>query len=583
MSNFFMNKWRHVLLIVAAGFFVILPTMIMGIPKGDDIEHHYRVGVSLYESIRQGEFHPGWNSLSTDGYGDVSFRFYPPLFYYLMSVARLIVGNWYAASLFVFALLSILGGLSSYYWVRTFLEPELALFAGLFFVVSPFYVSELYQFAMLPQYAACALLPFAFAFLELVCQTGKWRNVIGLAVAYAMLVLTHLPLTVIGSIALAIYALFRIKRPAYLKSLLRLTVGVLLGLASSSFYWVRMISELEWRRGTRGEPGFWYDYRYNFIFGNTVDSTTVWWATKVAFATVLMGIPALVLLRTSWNDAAENNTVGQGAAQGPCPGFDVGENHSSGVKIPERRCPPYKALAVLTIISFFMMVPLSRPIWFVLPFLKEIQLPWRWLTIASMFCAVLGAASLRGLLELAKGKLRPFAILAAGGLLIPISLTMFQVIRGANFLSHSAFDQMIRLVPSSPSLPDWLPVWARTQPKSMSGQVEASNRQIQITSWRSDHRIFQIGAGTAQEARLKTYYYPLWIATADGKPLETRPAEDGALLVALPAEAVTVDVILREPERVRASNIVSALAWGLIGVFFVWLRIRNGHSNPPLE
>jgi len=61
-----------------------------------------------------------------------------------------------------------------------------------------------------------------------------------------------------------------------------------------------------------------------------------------------------------------------------------------------------------------------------------------------------------------------------------------------------------------------------------------------------------------------TFYYPLWIASAGGKPLAARPDQDGTLLVSLPAEAVTVDLSFHEPLRSKISMIVTFAGAGLI-------------------
>jgi hypothetical protein len=575
MRKFFLQSWFHILLLVAAASLLILPAMLKGIPKSGDLNHHFRVGVSLYESVRQGEFSPGWNSLSTGGYGDVSFRFYPPAFYYLMTLARFLTGNWHTASLLIFVLLSVVGGLGLYYWAQIFLRPELALGAGFFFLVSPYHVNELYQSSLLPEYAACAVLPFCFAFIELLCRTAKGGYVIGLGAAYAMLILTHLPLTVIGSMALAIYALLRLRKTSAWKSLARLSAAVLLGLAASAFYWVTMVAELGWMRGNKVQPDVWYDYRYNFLFGKALDGSTTWWATALAFATLLTTLPAFVLYKKLHQAAATTNQ--------PEAATGAGAENSSRLVAEQNTDAPFKAISLVTIISFFMMVPLSRPVWAVVPFLKEVQFPWRWLTVASMVCAILCAASLPPLWSLAKGKGRPLALLAAGCFLIPLGLTMLQIIRNANYLPRPAFDSFVQTIAPTPSLADWLPLWASPQPKAMAEPVEAPNREFSVTSWQAEHRNFQIAAGNQTEARVRTFYYPHWLATADGKRLETRPDADGALLISLPDTAASVELDFCEPRRAIYANGLSLLAWAFIGASSILLLRRRKLRPGPEE
>jgi uncharacterized membrane protein len=545
MPNHFLQKWRNIFFLLAASFFFMLPAIIKGVPRGNDLDHHYRTSAGFYQSIDRTQLYPGWNSFTTDGYGDVSFRFYPPLFYYLMSLTKAVTGDWYTGSFLTFILLSFAGGLGVYFWTRSFLSTKVALCAGLFFLVTPYHANELYQASLLPEYAACSLLPFSFAFLELLCQTGKARYITGLAASYAILVLTHLPLTVIGSIALSIYALFRIKKSDYLKSLFRITLAVLLGLAASAFYWVTMVAELPWMRGNKINPQLWFDYRYNFLFGKSVDGATTWWATVLAFATLLTILPAFVLLKNRKN-------------------------------LTQKKHSALTAILVLTIFSFFMMIPLSRPVWDVLPFLQKVQFPWRWLSITAILCPALIAASLPGLIEVAKSKFRPMALLAAGCLIIPLALTMSQVIRSATYIPRSGIDAKMQSIASTPSLNDFRPIWASDQPQTMISEIEVQGRTVVVTSWQAEHRLFQIGEGKAAEARAKTFYYPYWIATANGKPLETRPDVDGALLIALPDKAVSVDLSFCEPARVIYSNAVSIFAWILIAASpLLFLRKRK--------
>lgn len=538
-----MRKWRNLFILFAASGLIMLPVIIKGVPRGNDFEHHYRTSIGLYQSIDSKQFHPGWNSLPTEGYGDVSFRFYPPAFYYVMCLTRALTGDWYTGSFLAFMVVMFVGGLGIYFWVSGFLSEKLAFCAALLFLITPYHVNELYQASMLAEYAGCAVLPFSFAFIERLCQRGKRRDVIGLAASYAILILTHLPLTVIGSVALAIYALLRIPRGNYLKSLARLALAVLLGLAASSFYWVTMFTELAWMRGNKINPQPWYDYRYNFLLGKAVDGSTSWWATILAGITLLTLLPAFALLSNKQR-----------------------RNRSSAIT----------AVFGLTGFSFFMMVPLSRPVWDGLSFLQQVEFPWRWLAITAILCPVLAAASLPTWMEVARSRFRPLALLAVGSLIIAGSFTVSQVIRNASYIQHSVFDAKIESIASTPSSSDLLPIWASTRPQKMSNEIEAQGREVTITSWQAQHRSFQIGEGPETEVRTKTFYYPHWIATANGKPLKTRPADDGALLIALPDEAATVELNFCEPPRVAWANGVSLVTWlafTVCGLLLLFKRI----------
>src|SRR5437588_9661638 len=84
------------------------------------------------------------------------------------------------------------------------------MWAGILYALAPYRLNEVYQASLLSEYAACSILPFAFAFVERICRKKSKYDVFGLAGSYGLLILTHLPLTVIGSLSLALYALVRV-------------------------------------------------------------------------------------------------------------------------------------------------------------------------------------------------------------------------------------------------------------------------------------------------------------------------------------------------------------------------------------
>src|SRR6185312_898167 len=143
-------------------------------------------------------------------------------------------------------LLSVIGGLGVYFWARNSLGPGMAMWGGILYCVVPYRLNELYQASLLSEYAACSILPFAFAFVERICRKRNSDDVAGLAVSFALLILTHLPLAVIGSISLLIYAVLSIERQRLLPTIGRLALAVLLGAAASAFFWTTMLAELSW-------------------------------------------------------------------------------------------------------------------------------------------------------------------------------------------------------------------------------------------------------------------------------------------------------------------------------------------------
>lgn len=531
-----------VLLVALAAVAALIPLMIWGIPAGGDLANHYRFAQPFYDSIHSGHFYPGWLAESNYGFGDARFRFYPPGLYYLLALIRSATG-WYWTSVLAFTLLSMLGGLGTYFWARASHSVNVAMWAGVIYTIAPYHLNQLYQASLLSEYAACSILPFLFAFVDRVCRHRRPAYVAGLAGSYALLILTHLPLTVIGSLSIALYALFRLRRERLWSTLMRLALGVGVGLVASSFFWTTMLAELPWIKGNSANQNIYYNYRANFLFSpSSLTNRNTWYANLLALAVLGMLLPAVVLLKRK---ARKNAT---------------------------------RATAILTLVSFLMATEISRPLWLVIPKLGEVQFPWRWLAIASLSGSVLLAASLPKWTEQLRKGFRPLHLVPALGVVLSLCFVATQVVWDSEYLPRREFDSLLSDIRGSVSFKDWMPVTASEgiQVFSPSERVDAGARRVVIDDWQPEHRQFTIAPGPSGEARVRTFYYPLWTASEGGRSLAIRPAQDGALMIAVPSGTATVSLDFREPPRVEMIRIVSLSAWLLIALSGLYsLRLRN--------
>ena len=535
------QDWKSLLFIVLFAIAALTPAIIRGVPASRDLQHHFRLGLAFKEAFSQGDLYPSWLAEANSGYGDASLRFYPPGLGFLLAAVQTVTGNWYSTALLVFTLLTFFGGLGAYTWARSFLAPEMARWAAALFIFMPYRINELYQSSLLAEYAAAATLPFVFAFTERLCRNGGRRNIAGLAASYALLILTNLPMAVIGSYALAVYLLLRIDRKTLFPTIWKFAGALALGLGASACFWVTVLAELSWQRPDNATSFS----RVNFIFASfraQQEGTNIWYGNLIVLATIAITLPALILFRR-------------------------------GASSPQTSV--WRRLGVLAVFSLLMSTIISFPLWEILPKLKEVQLPWRWLAVTSAVSAVMVAASIDSWKEVAKSNKRPLALLAAGAVLMSLAFTISHPIREARYFSESRFNDIVATVKGIPSNGAWFPKWVGQKFLVMPEQVVAGERAVKVTAWDTEHRAFEIAAGTATEARVRTFYYPLWSASAAGNSLPIRPDEDGTLMIALPPESVSVDLSFREPRRSKISGISSIVSVALI----VLLAAIPGRSN----
>jgi 6-pyruvoyl-tetrahydropterin synthase related domain len=538
-----------VLVVTLVGLGAILPMAIYGVPNGADLPNHLRFALPFYEALRSGNFHPAWLAESNYGLGDLRFTVYPPGLYYLMSAARSLTGDWYSATVSVFALLSVTGGLGAYLWARSFLNPRLALWAGVFYVLAPYRLNEIYQASLLSEYAACSLLPFAFAFVERICSRKNSIDVLGLGAAYALLILTHLPLTVIGSMSLALYALFRLfadktgsdnssRRPIeqILRNAGRLAIGVAIGLSAGSFFWTSMIAELPWIKAHGTEPNAYYDYRLNFLFSTgALTNRNTWYANLLALVVLASLLPGLALLKNWFRRDSTAAAV--------------------------------RGLFIVLLASFLMATPLSRPIWMLVPKLSEIQFPWRWLSVTSLTGSLLLAAAIPMWKDRLRNAVRPRDLVVGFAFVLALIFIGSQIIYDTEYLGHASFQAMTWEIRGAVSFKDFLPLWARdfNSVEKMRNKIDAGSRAVAITTWDSEHRTFHLDQGEATSVRVQTYFYPHWIAHSAGRILPSSATNDGLLLISgLPKQAADIALDFERPARVRVFEILSLATWLLI-------------------
>jgi hypothetical protein len=521
-----------------AGLVALLPAIVKGIPANNDLPNHLRLAIPFYNGIRAGHLYPGWAFEVNHGFGDPSLRFYPPALYYLLAATRTLMGSWYGGFLLTFVLLSVLGSLGTYFWARSFLSPNLAVCAAVLYAFVPYRINEFYGASLLSEYAAGAVLPFAFGFVLRVCKNGSALNIAGLALSFALLILSNLPLAVIGSLALAFYAVLTIERGKGRQTFLHLCLSVVLGLAASAAYWTTMIAEISWIRNAELNTAY-FDYRNNFVFSpfNLGNSNS---AGTLVLATLAMLFAAMLML--FWRDRKLERQI--------------------------------KILFALLGVSLFMMTDLSRPIWLIIPKLKEVQFPGRWFAVSSLVASIIAASSIPFFRECLVGKLRPLGLLSLGGLLIALTYSGARI-RDPKYLAGFEFSSVIKNIFARDSIDSWLPIWVKERPQPMPN-VEIRDRPVHINSWAPQQRSFWVGPGAMDEIRVRTFYYPHWTATAAGKSLAMRPAHDGAILISIPPEASTVQLEFREPPRTRVAAAVSALGWSLIILLLLYhLRLST--------
>ena len=537
LQNFTQTEKFYLLVLAAVSFILMLPVLFNGIPYGYDLPHHYQCAMTFYEGFLNGDFYPSWSLNRNFGYGGMESRLYPPVSHYSLALAYYFTGDWHIASWLVFLLFTFLGALGIYLWAKEYLPARASLFAGCLYALAPYHLNQLYNTFFFAEFVGSAVLPFSFLFVSRVCRRGKISDVVGLAISLAVLILTHLPLTVIGAICLAIYSLALLKRENFLAQLAKLSGAVALGLAASSFFWTKVLLERDLMAKTKIYEDPWLDYRFHFLLTPIQnfdgDLLTRIYETS-SFYYDLMLLVTVVLV------------VG-------CTLPFVIKSKGKDFKMP--------GVWILFGASVFLAIPFSRFVWDAVKPLQEVQFPWRWLAIVSITAPMLAAIYVDQFAAWFKTKERPLALIVAGCVLAFATYSASQVIRQAPYIEKREVANYLDKTSTDIGFTFWWTNWTRQEAFDIKEKVVAENRSPQIQKWTATEKEFQISDGNAGKARVAVFYHPNWKATADGAPAAVEPDANGALIITVPAAKTNVKLNFQEPFAVETGRKISIAVW----------------------
>lgn len=537
IHEFSFTKYAWLFLVIFS-IFTLLPMVVIGIYNGVDLSQHVQFADTFEKAIISGDFYPSWAANENLGYGSLGVRFYPPLTSFVFGLVDIALGDWHAATWITLLFFTLLGSLGVYLWAKEFIPPSKAIWAGVAFTLMPYHLHEIYNASLYAEFAGCCVITFSFLFITKICKNGNALDVLGLAVSYAVLILTHLPSTVFGSLLLCLYGMVLLFQTKNWLNLIKLSLAVGFGLLASSLYWVKMVTEMDWLRITKFSSIIeYFDYNQHFLFNLNFESLYFTLFAFLLLVLVLGSLFSLYFLRS--------------------------------IKIKRE----FVGVITIFFFSLFMTTPLSKPIWMSMPFLQQVQFPWRLLTISSISGSVLLAAGIESIWKLSDYSQNWKKAIHCYVALIFLCLSFIWVFIGIEYfkkvLPPKEFDSMVAEKSQSMGF-EWF--WTTKTKETVfdiKEKVIAEGREITISSWKPIERTFSVEAGSATKARIATLFYPHWRATVNNISVEPILADDGAMLIPIPSEKSTVKIWFQEPFQIKAAFYITAITWLIFVILMV--------------
>ncbi|MEK6320295.1 MAG: 6-pyruvoyl-tetrahydropterin synthase-related protein [Acidobacteriota bacterium] len=548
------TKIVHQHLIACAGILILatvimLPVFVRGFPAGFDAVRHYRWTSQFIDALRDGAFYPRWLPAANEGQGSPVPLYYPPLSFYVGAGFSFVAGNTLLAISLSCWLALVLSGLTMYAFSRSLLSPSLSFGAAALYVMAPYHLLDLYQGATVSEFWSFAWVPLLLDGVHRVSTLRSFRGVGYVALGYALLALTHVPVLFLTSLSLVVYALSLTRK---LIALLRIAAGLALGAGVAAIFLIPVLFESSYIKLI-----FNFDYRDYFLLEHLRAAlTSVRFPSDGSPFTYLLdadliavGILALFLVSS----------------------LLIGINRRSG----EKDASPsalWFAIWIVTAFSILMTTRLTAPIWRITPGLYFLFFPYRWLVVVSAGTCLLAALSVWMVMRGRKGRVVQICALAVV-VILNLTISTLAVLRASQ--SPDDLEGGLSRRDTHAYRPVWWNGQLRKEEWQNAARVEHGDADVRATDDTGIERGYTVTAGAESVIALRPLYFPGWIARVDGKQTQIAPSVDGHIQLHIEPGEHTVTLRFEDTWPRTAGKVVSAFSLGIVLLMFFVARRRR--------
>jgi hypothetical protein len=583
-------------LFVAAllALFAVVPLLAHpGLPNTADGPAHLMRQAELNQAWRDGILYPRWAPDLAYGYGMPLFHYAPPLLYQvtqLFDLTGLALDTAMKAGIILMVFLYSVG---MYLFARDVYGPRAGLLAAAVYLYAPYRLREAYIQGNYAQFYGLAFYPLILWSFHGLITTHRRRYIPLAALSLAGLLLSHNISAMIFAPLFGAYLVFlyflmpNSPRPG--SPIPRIVVAIALGLGLSAFFWLPAFGERDLIRLSGITTGF-FDFRYNFIslaellaLPRRLDLAAINPYFPLSLGTAQMAFAVLALLGIGLYHASRT------------PGLRAGASVTHQVSRSTHQAFSHTLFfAAALLISIFLSLPYSGPIWETVPLLELAEFPWRWLGPAVLCAAALAGAALYMFEALVARRCAPYAgrwsLVGLGiGLVFVVAVNLFYLFPSqfipwgtpapADAVTYEAESRAIGTTSAGEFLPRWadrFPTPETLGPDYAAGRLPVKIDPASLPGGASTATL----AHTARETRIavnspipfagtfRALYWPgwrvlVWQGAEDSEyqisDIEiTRP--DGLIRTQLPAGEYQVSLRLFPTPIRRAATVISVLA-----------------------
>jgi hypothetical protein len=549
---------------LATSLLIVAPFFWLGSASGHDFEFHAASWLDVAGQWKEGIVFPRWAEWPNHGFGEPRFIFYPPLSW-LLAPALSFIMSWSYVPIAFIVLVQTFAGFSVFMLARRLLPERGALFGTVCYAANPNALLIVYMRSDYAELLASAFFPLLFlSALQLVGILEnpfrrKARAVALFSALFAAVWLSNAPAGVMSTYSAALLFGWAAFTERSWRPLARGAGAMALGFALAGFYLVPAAYEQRWVNIAQALSSGLLPSQ-NFLYTAIFDAEHTffnWIASTIAIGMIVIaGVAALSARR--------------GEAK-------------AGVDVEHPRA--WQALLLLAAVATALMLRPTSFLWQVLPKLRFVQFPWRWMsTLAVPFAYFAAAAIARR--RLAWVWVTAMTAVLAGTAVFLIQETWWDaddistlraaMTQGEGFEGTDEYDPLgddhYNLPPAAPR--------AQVLP-SLDASDNLAKPQIDIDRWTAEDRSLHVTSSEAVRLAVRLLNYPAWCAEVNGKAVTPERAGDSnQMILDLPPGESRVRVHLTRTLDRTLGGILS-----LLGCLF-WLVLlvykpaeQSGHTR----
>jgi hypothetical protein len=541
---------------------IVSPFFFLGNASGHDFQYHAESWVDAAGQWKEGIVYPRWTEWANYGFGEPRFIFYPP-FSWVLGASLGSVIPWNAVPIVFIVLVQTFAGLSAFALARRLLSRRAALFCVACYAASPYALLIVYMRSDFAELLANAFFPLLFLLALQICefvespaetsQISARRTIAGFALVFAAVWLSNAPAGVIASYsAFAVFGFAALTQRSW-QPLVRGIAGLALGFGLAAFYILPAAYEQRWVNIAQAlSPGLLPSENFLYTVINDPEHTFFNWIAS-SIALLLIILTGLAALRT-------------------------GRQEQDRKSVLDNRV--WLTLLLLTGLATLLMLRFTFPLWQLLPKLRFVQFPWRWMSLlAVVFAVFLGGAMgrRRGWI----GAVATFALIGSTAVFLVQhgwwDTQDIPVLRAA-ITDGSGFDGTDEYDPAGDdhtNLPTKSPEAMVMDTDSIPGPN--SRPTIHVDRWSPEDKEVSVNSRERFFLGLRLLNYPAWRAEVNGVAVTPRGGEDyNEMIVPVPAGESYVRVrFVRTWDRTLGGGISLVTAF-----FLLWLGTRRSLTDP---